>query len=644
MDGILEVLSQKLTDKKKHGECFERYSQLKTDQERVIFTLNLLIDYNITFPIKSEVKNLFQSREFNTKATKSLINNPLNCDFDVIIELYTKSIAYAPGSYELSLAYANRSATLFKAHLYEDCLRDCERALKLNYPDKWKAKLFARKARCLSYLVGPDGSSDPKVAETLEQVRLWLPKMDGKDSGVKLVEKTLNSLHLMSQSEAAFIKLEDERHLPSISADNEEICGATSAVAVEFSEQYGKYVRATRDIKVGEVLAVNEGYATVLMLDKIYTHCTYCLKQTWSAIPCNFCVYAVFCSEECRRDAWEGYHQVECRITGPIVAMEMNHMALMALRLLVSAVKQAGDLQALKDLLIRIDFLADIRKNGFTDGKLDGSKYSSVYTLARNTERRSVPDLFGRSLNAVFITYLLATESSILGEQLKGGLPEVLSHPWATFVGGLVMRHLQIIPSNVHSVTEDNLDQLPIDRAAALMPFYSLFNHSCNPMVDRRSFGKKIAMIAISPIKKGEQIFDNYGQHYAITLKAKRRQKLLQQYHFTCSCQACTESWPLYGSYKSYKDQELSKTVKKEISNALTKLDQYYALATRGDVEDKPEMIENLGKMLKILYKHVNLPCTEVNNVVEIWKKVYSLLGNRLQSLNSDTITTIINI
>lgn len=91
-------------------------------------------------------------------------------------------------------------------------------------------------------------------------------------------------------------------------------------------------------------------------------------------------------------------------------------------------------------------------------------------------------------------------------------------------------------------------------------------------------------------------------------------------------------------------DQELSKTVKKEISNALTKLDEYYALATRGDVEDKPEIIENLGNMLKILYKHVNLPCTEVNNVVEIWKKVYSLLGNRLQSLNSDTITTIINI
>nr|ABK56990.1 hypothetical protein GIP_L1_00040 [Glyptapanteles indiensis] len=553
MDGILEVLSQKLTDNKKHGDCFERYSQLKTDQERVTFTLNLLIDYNITFSVKSEVKNVFQSRDFNAKATKLLINNPLNCDFDIIIELYTKSIAYAPGSRELSLAYANRSATLFKARLYEDCLCDCERALKLNYPDKWKAKLFARKARCLSYLAGVDGSSDPKVAEALEQVRLWLPKMDGKDSGVKLVEKTLNSLHLMSQSEAAFVKLDDERHLPSIIVDNEEICGATSALAVEFSEQYGKHVRATRDIKVGEVLSVNEGYATVLMLDKTYTHCAHCLKQTWSAIPCNFCIYAVFCGEDCRREAWKGYHEVECRVTGPMVAMEMNHMALMALRLLVSVVKQAGDLQALKDLLTGIDSLTGKGLAVVIDS-LDGSKYASVYTLARNTERRSVPDLFGRSLNAAYITYLLATESSMLGEQLKGGLTEVSSHPWATFAGGLIMRHLQIIPSNV---TEDNLDQLPIDRAAALMPLYSLFNHSCNPMVDRRSFGKKIAMIAISPIKKGEQIFDNYGQHYAITLKAKRRQKLLQQYHFTCSCQACTESWPLYGSYKSYKVYEI---------------------------------------------------------------------------------------
>ncbi|XP_057322013.1 SET and MYND domain-containing protein 4-like [Microplitis mediator] len=750
MDAVLETLSKKLTAEKKHKECNEKYSGLKTDEERIIFTLNLIKDYDIKLPVKSDIKNVIQSREYNDRATKLFINNPVYCDFDTIIELYTKSIAYAPGARELSLAYANRSAALFKAHLYEDCLEDCERALKLDYPDKWKAKLYARKARCLSSIANlgkssaasscqntipgsrttisasslldncsvassvessphnsntgpsaftstssslsswPDSSSgvnlaassaasslgneiaasntavsvcslsslssvassagDPaaslgeKIEETLCQIRKWLPKMDLKDSGVKLVEKTLNNLQLMGQNDAAFIKFDDERDLPNIIADNKEIRGATSAVAVEYSDVFGKHVRATRDIDIGEILAINEGYATVLMLNKIYTHCAHCLKQTWSGIPCNSCVYAIYCSEQCRRNAWDSYHQIECRIVGPVINMELNHMALMALRLTVCAFNEAGDFQALKDHLAQIDSLPDLRTNGFTNNILDDRKYASVYTLARNTHERSTPDLFGRSLNASFIVYLLAKESMMFGEQFKGDFEEFISLPWVSFIGGLIMRHLQIIPSNVHSVTEDNLDQLPIDRAAALMPFYSLFNHSCNPMVDRRSFGKKIALIAISPIKKGQQIFDNYGQHYAITSKAKRQQKLLQQYHFTCSCQACAENWPLYGNYKSYQDQDLSKTVKKDISRALKKLDQYYTLASRGDVEDKPEIITDLCKMLKILYKYVDLPCTEVNNVMEILKKVYSLLGNRLQSLNSDTITTIINI
>ncbi|KAF7995870.1 hypothetical protein HCN44_006977 [Aphidius gifuensis] len=69
------------------------------------------------------------------------------------IEAYTKSIAFAPvGSSELSLAYANRSAVLFKARLYEDCLVDIERSLKAGYPDKLKTKLFLRQSLCFKAL------------------------------------------------------------------------------------------------------------------------------------------------------------------------------------------------------------------------------------------------------------------------------------------------------------------------------------------------------------------------------------------------------------------------------------------------------------------------------------------------------------
>ena len=67
------------------------------------------------------------------------------------LNYYTQSVASAlSGSEELSLAYANRSAVLLRIHKYKLCLLDINRALKGNYPENLKAKLFERKRRCLS--------------------------------------------------------------------------------------------------------------------------------------------------------------------------------------------------------------------------------------------------------------------------------------------------------------------------------------------------------------------------------------------------------------------------------------------------------------------------------------------------------------
>ncbi|KAF7989784.1 hypothetical protein HCN44_008458 [Aphidius gifuensis] len=71
----------------------------------------------------------------------------------------------ALGSKELSLAYANRSAVLFKARLYEDCLLDIERSLKAGYPDKLKTKLFLRQSLCFIAL--------KSTSHILNQVFQW---------------------------------------------------------------------------------------------------------------------------------------------------------------------------------------------------------------------------------------------------------------------------------------------------------------------------------------------------------------------------------------------------------------------------------------------------------------------------------------
>lgn len=53
-------------------------------------------------------------------------------------------------------------------------------------------------------------------------------------------------------------------------------------------------------------------------------------------------------------------------------------------------------------------------------------------------------------------------------------------------------------------------------------------------------------MRTIRPIKKGDEILDNYGYHYAVMAKGERQKTLSGQYFFNCQCTACYENWPMY--------------------------------------------------------------------------------------------------
>lgn len=51
-----------------------------------------------------------------------------------------------------------------------------------------------------------------------------------------------------------------------------------------------------------------------------YTHCHQCLARCYNLIPCTKCPVAQYCSETCRKLAWEMAHQIEC----PILAIVGN--------------------------------------------------------------------------------------------------------------------------------------------------------------------------------------------------------------------------------------------------------------------------------------------------------------------------------
>jgi hypothetical protein len=114
----------------------------------------------------------------------------------------------------------------------------------------------------------------------------------------------------------------------------------------------------------------------------------------------------------------------------------------------------------------------------------------------------------------------------------------------------ILLRHLQSCSCNAYQITEQILTDGDVRNATenelggGVYPTISFCNHSCNPNVVRNCNGKTCIVRAIRPIKKAEEILDNYGPHFLSNNLDERQKKLHTQYFFKCNCKACSEEWP----------------------------------------------------------------------------------------------------
>ncbi|XP_012343645.2 SET and MYND domain-containing protein 4 isoform X2 [Apis florea] len=598
MEKILDALNAKIIAANKHQDLIHKYKTLNTDEERIMFTLNVMSEYNIVPQICDNKKDAKESEKLREQGNKIFVSTPLkNYTCVEALKLYTKSIACAPyPSEQLALAYANRSAVLLKLHKYELCIQDIDRTLALAYPNNLRAKLYVRKVECLNAL------KHPNIEDTIKEAQYWLEKMS-LDDRKKLNEKLKSIKNVLPSQKFKKEKFMKQAPLPKIKTHNIEVPCASDAITIKYNDKYGRHIVATRKISP---------------------------EVSWANIPCEYCTYAMYCSEECKAMEWKKYHDIECAIFPSMLQMNFVKLDLFSLRLAIQAVREATSIQELRKELEEVDSCEDPRTKGFSkNGMFLSDKYRSLLGLITNTEKRSVQDLFRRSLDASFILYFLATCSNMFGSPLRKDLSVLIKNDNVTFVGGLILRHQQLIPSNIHSFSEEcGLDA--VERGIVAMPFFSLINHSCNPNILRHSRSNYMIIYVIYPIKKGEQLYDNYGQHYAITPKEERQKELLKQYYFKCNCLACQEDWPLYYNLKSFKSLIKKKEDESKINHVLRKFNNYVDIATEGNISDK-HIVDDLLRMIEVLYDLVSMPCEEMNNVVETLKRVYDLNGNRFE-------------
>ncbi|KAF4522348.1 hypothetical protein B566_EDAN011068, partial [Ephemera danica] len=472
---------------------------------------------------KTNFKDKEKSEQFRTQGNTEYRKG----DDKKALELYTKSIAYAPqDSSELSLAYANRSAVLRSMKKCRECLVDVERALSHGYPRDKSFKLLLRVMQCHR-----DLENNEEMDASFEKAANLLQSLPG------LAEKERAALqqHLEEEKKAPPKEVCTEQvifpeQVPELSyGASSEVVGASSAVRIEYNEQQG------------DVLLIGENIVRALIDKHKYDHCAHCYKPCYNLIPCHNCVWVLFCSKKCQSKANKKYHLAECiiysrfcHINGKLFAGDVNDrvirlLAMIGINNLQPYLKYSriDTKRAWKSMNNEAK-----RTKGYNSHKVfDSTNFDTIFNLVSLIDEQNQNDLMNLSLFSLQIPRCFGMSMKDRNFFAVAGLCLQLQD--TAFLTNITQSYL-------------TFKSVPIVIAGhCFNPLFSLVNHSCIGNVASIKYGNKVVSVAFWPIPKGSILTDNYAHMNMTRPKEQRQQILKTHFLFDCTCDACENDWRL---------------------------------------------------------------------------------------------------
>ncbi|XP_057324272.1 SET and MYND domain-containing protein 4-like [Microplitis mediator] len=602
------LIERKMLEKRWEESAENEWSKLNFKDEYEMMTEVIRIIKFDDTKIECTKKSTEETEKLLAEAKAELAKKSSSSS-ETVIEIYTKAICNAvANSPELARAYANRSATFFNAGLYEECLTDIKRTLEIGYPDDLKAKLYLRRAKALW---GLEKKVRPEVEEAIMETRNWieyLPRESEKTQMRRLLKEfKKHSYELFNKN---FVNL-----LPDAPTSNPFIKGASDAVKIKYSKKLGRHLVATRDIKVGEVVLVEKAYVSVHIDETKYSYCWYCSKRAWSSIPCTECTKVVFCNETCRDAAWNEFHDLECPTMASLPMAKFGWFDIMALKLTIKAIKEAGSLKSLKNIIDKIKSNpseSKLGEEGFDYNKL--SPISIIYNLYNDLKFMQKTD--GHKdfpVRSTYLLYVLASKTELLDSKIND-IGDLKGNEMATFLGSLILRFMNIsLLNSYEAITVKNKNKCK--RGKLLGTFASFFNHSCDDNITCSQYHDYLVFRSTCIIKKDEQLCITYGPTFHWYTVEDRRRKLKTQYNFLCECNACSKNWDKNTLIPSFHNQALLPAKRYKVILEYHRYNDYFANLTEKDIDHKmnfePSFTPILISVLNVLYENVDSFCVE---------------------------------
>ncbi|XP_059490584.1 uncharacterized protein LOC132205511 [Neocloeon triangulifer] len=440
------------------------------------------------------------------------------------ISSYSKAYALAKGRpRDASLAVANRSAVHAALGFFKECISDVKLALSMNYPDELKYKLYQRLAVCYKATKNKQLAEEYYfMSQTCIQEKVAAAKREAALANLK------QEYEKSTKPQSNIIRIEFKKPPNLSDGSRRDMPGVSAALCIKENSNYGQHFVAKRNIQTGEVLFVEEPLVCGLVEKRnremnefvtSFTHCFHCFKLCFTLSPCDHCSFAMFCSNECKKEAWKNYHEIECKARSTFDKLRHREDYTTNSIMVVTCVRFVAT------------FGVDVCIAAMINPESAPKKMKDFLSL---------PPAF-YAMETVDSTRRLALNLASLCFGLSG---------WKRIkLAEFMVLSLMVYKRNTYSIS---IPQLQAETEYK-NNFFSIgwglnkhaarIIHSCSPNVIGVNYMKTHVALAYRPIRKGEPISTNYIDNCALESVADRREQLMHQYNFHCKCESCGNGW-----------------------------------------------------------------------------------------------------
>ena len=349
-------------------------------------------------------------------------------------------------------------------------------------------------------------------------------------------------------------------------------------------------LKSLKHYRRGDVIMTSKPLVYVVVDQMKSKLCDYCLALKSSLMSCDVCKQMFYCNKICQQNDWS-YHCLECPIFANNPHMTFSTKIIIRLWLMITADETICDKEY---------DLPNGQSLNLNDMKVNGDLEDDIVGLVDDIDTDLSQDINIKDMAVIQFQDLVETITEC---QLEIDLAQL----WKLFTR---------VWSNVLKI--DVYESSIAYNAYGLYVEMSSLGHSCEPNACYVSYGTRLQVRAIKPIKPSEKITISYID---IANPQPIRQQLLKSYFISCDCLKCQIDSESKVNYEKF--HKLNEELDKEIAlNEDIDDDKYQSLVIAEKLvplyesiygDFYPELSLFLIKYLRIMLSNVSHTKTVVN-------------------------------